>query len=420
MFNQRKLEFDVVVVGGGSAGVAAAVGAANVGAKTLIVERNPYFGGAGTHSSVFSYCGFFAQAEPLQQVVGGVGAQFLAELSAIGPEIEPRRNPASGNVIVIADGEKSKYALDRLLLRAGVVPRLHCQVIGAQVQGNRVVEIECVDHAGRLTVSADAFVDASGEADLTTLAGGAVRFGDDEGQVQAGTLVMRIGGVARDVPIARELFTEAIQLGKQAGIDTLSKEKGMVLRLASGDILALFVDESVNGLDAASLTAAEMSARQQAWSYLDVFRRHVPGFESAYLIQTGPALGIRETRHVRGQYTLAGEDVLSGVRHLDAVARGGWPVEIHQPGAPAVYQQIRDKSYYDIPLRSLAVEGFSNLWCAGRIISCDAIAFASARVMGTAFATGHAAGVAAAQSTRFTHPDADLVRAELLRQGALV
>lgn len=420
MYNHRKLHFDVVVVGGGSSGVAAAVGAANVGADTIVIERNPYFGGAATHSSVFSYCGFYAQADPLERVVGGVGAQFLEELSAIGRAVEPRRNPTTGNVIVVADGETSKYALDRVLLRAGVKPRLHCQVIGAVVERGRVVEIECVDHDGRLTMTANAFVDASGEADLTTLAGGTVRLGDDEGQVQAGTLVMRIGGVARDVPLPREVFTEAVTRGKASGIESLSKEKGMILRMSSGDILALFADEHVNGLDSSSMTRAEMSAREQAWSYLQVFRQYVPGFESAYLIQTGPALGVRETRHVRGLYTLAGEDVLSGVRHLDSVARGGWPVEIHQPGAPAVYQQIRNKSYYDIPLRSLCVAGLDNLWCAGRIISCDPIAFASARVMGTAFATGHAAGVAAAQFSLHKRQDAGDVRAELLRQGALI
>ncbi|GGJ02377.1 hypothetical protein GCM10010885_09600 [Alicyclobacillus cellulosilyticus] len=419
--HNRKLRFDVVVVGGGTAGVAAAIGASNVGARTLLIEKNPYFGGAATHSSVLTFCGFFAQQEPIMQVVGGVGDQVLQELRRLGIYEGPYRNPNSGNVIVLLDAEATKYALDRKVMEAGVTPRLHCQVIEAHVDGGEVQSVVAVDHGGRITVEATAFVDASGEANLTALAGGPVRFGDHEGQVQAGTLVFRIGGVPSDAPLDRKLFEAAIQKAKQQGVTSVTKERGMVLRLpGTRDVLAMFADEDVNGLDAASLTAAEMSARHQAWSYLDIFRRYVPGFEQAYLVQTGPAIGIRETRHVIGEYVLTGEDVINGVRHPDAVARGGWPVEIHRAGQPAIYHQIRDRSFYDIPLRSLRVRGFQNLWCAGRIISCDPIAFASARVMGTAFATGHAAGVAAAYYAATKTVDPAAVRHELLRQGAYI
>ena len=415
------MQFDVVVAGGGAAGIAAAVGASRTGARTLLIERNPYFGGAATHSSVLVYCGFFAQKEPVEQVVGGVGGRVLEKLQALGVYEGPYRNPTSGNVIVLLDPEATKYALDTAVREADVVPRLHCQVIGAEVGRDGVQAIECFDHTGRFTVTAAAFVDASGEADLTAFAGGAVRVGDGEGRVQAGTLVMRIGGVGPGATLRRDTFYEAIVRAKQEGVASLTKEKGMVLRMpGSGDVLAMFADEQVDGLDSASLTQAEMSARRQAWSYLGVFRRHVPGFEHAHLVQTGPAIGVRETRHIEGEYVLTGEDVLSGARQPDAVARGGWPVEIHQPGAPAVYRQIRDKSFYEIPLRSLKVRGLANLWCAGRVMSCDPLAFASARVMGTAFATGHAAGVAAAHHAALRTVDAEAVRRELRDQGAFV
>lgn len=419
--SERRLAFDVVVVGGGAAGIAAAVGAANVGCRTLLIEKNPYFGGAATHRSVLTFCGFFAQQEPILQVVSGVGGKVLEELDRLGVYAGPVRNPGTGNVIIPLDPESTKYALDRVVLQGGVTPRLHCHVIGAMVQDGVLAAIECVDHAGRIVVEASAFVDASGEADLTTLAEGPVRFGDDEGNVQAGTLVMRIGGVPKDVPLNRGEFTEAIQEAKQYGSSSLTKEKGILLRMPiSGDVLAMFADEPVNGLDSVSLTQAEITARHQAWSYLDVFRRKIPGFEHAFLVQTGPSIGIRETRHVVGHHTLTAEDVINGVRHPDAVARGGWPAEIHKSGKPAEYFHIRDLSFYDIPLRTLSVRGFHNLWCAGRIISCDAIAFASARVMGTAFATGHAAGVAAAHYALMKDVKLEYVRRELIRQGALI
>jgi hypothetical protein len=419
--SERKLKFDVVVAGGGSAGVAAAVGAANAGMRTLLIEKNPYLGGSATHSSVLTFCGFFTQSDPYEQIVGGVGEKVLEELRQLHMYREPYRNPRSGNVIVLLDAEATKYALDQVVLASGASPLLHCQVIGAIVEDGAIRAIECYDHTGRFLVEASAFVDASGEADLSVLAGGQVRFGDEEGQVQASTLVMRIGGVAPHADLTRNGFTEVIQQAKRSGETSLTKEKGMVLRLpGSQDVLAMFADEYVNGLDSTSLTEAEMSARRQAWSYLRVFQRYIPGFENAYLGQTGPAIGVRETRHVVGESTLLGEDILNGVRRPDAVARGGWPVEIHEKGAPAVYRHIRDRSYYDIPLQALKVAGIRNLWCAGRIISCDPVAFASSRVIGTSFATGHAAGVAAAQFAGKGVSDAQAVRKELIRQEALI
>jgi len=417
----RKSNYDVVVVGGGTAGVAAAVGAADTGLRTLLIEKNPYFGGAVTHSSVLTFCGFFTQNDPYEQIVGGVGAKVLDELKQLHVYHEPYRNPRSGNVIVLLDPEATKYALDRIVLSSGAVPFLHCQVIGAVVENNEIQAIECYDHAGHFLVEASAFVDASGEADLTVLAGGRVRLGNDNGEFQAGTLVMRIGGVAHHADLSRDAMIRLIQEAKKNGETHLTKENGMILRLpGSNDVLAMFADESVNGLHSRSLTEAEISARRQAWSYFRLFQRSLPGFEKAYLVQTGPSIGIRETRHVVGEMTLRGEDILNGVRYPDAVARGGWPVEIHQKGAPAVYRHIRDKSFYDIPLKALKVANVRNLWCAGRIISCDPIAFASARVTGTAFATGHAAGVAAALYAGKGAADIEAVRKELIRQEAYI
>lgn len=422
MLNTETLRYDVVIVGGGSAGVAAAVGAASLGANTLLLEKNPYFGGAATHSSVLTICGLFAQQEPLLQVVGGIGQRFLEKLRDLGRYDGPIRNPGSGNVIVLLDGETTKYAFDQLVLEAGVTPRLHTTVIGAEVDSQqRLRSITCFQHGGTFRIEAEAFVDASGEADLAAFCGNQVRFGDDEGHVQAGTLVMQFGGVSPDIALHRHQFTAAIWQAKRAGVEDLTKDRGMVVRLTgSHHVLALFADERVDGLDSASLTAAEMSARRQAWAYLDAFRKYVPGFKDAFLVQTGPAIGVRETRHIDGEYRLAGEEALAGARFPDAIARGGWPVEIHEPGEAARYKHIQDKSYYEIPLRSLKAKQVQNLWCAGRVIDCDRIAFASARVMGTAFATGHAAGIAAALYAGLGEANARDVRKELIRQNAIV
>lgn len=389
--------------------------------RTLLIEKNPYFGGAATHSSVLTICGFFAQQESLLQVVGGVGQRFLERLRKYGKYDVPYRNPGSGNVIVPLDGETTKYVLDELVLEANVTPRLHSTVVATHMKDGVIQSLECLDHGGHFMVEAAAFVDASGEADVAAQAGGQVRFGDMEGSVQAGTLVMQFGGIAPDAAIHRHQFTSAIWQAKRAGMPFLTKDRGVAIRMpGTGHVLALFADERVNGLDSASLTAAEMSARKQCWSYLEAFRRYMPGFKEAYLVQTGPSIGIRETRHVTAEYQLTGEDALHGVRFADAIARGGWPVEIHEPGEAAQYRQIKDKLFYDIPLRSLKVAGIDNLWSAGRIIDCDPISFASARVMGTAFGTGHAAGIAAAHYAAMNSTDIRRVQEELLRQGAFL
>lgn len=415
--------YDVLVVGGGSAGVGAAVGAAQAGCRVLLLERNPYLGGQATHASLPTYCGFFTQGEHFTQTVAGVGQMVLDGLAARGFYHGPCRTMRTGTVIVVLDAEAVKAVLDECVTAAGVDVLLHAQLVGAQSADGRVTAVECVDDAGRFTVHAKTYVDATGEANLAALAGGEVVLGDGQGHLQAATLILRFGGVAPDAAIHPADFQAAIRQAKEAGLGPLTKELGTIVRMAgpARDVLTILADEQVDGIDAASLTRAEMSARRQAWAYLQACRRFLPGFEQAYLVQTGPAIGLRESRHIVGEYVLTGDDVLTARRFDDGIARGGWPVEKHErAGAPTVWQAVRDNSYYEIPLRTLKVRNLDNLWGAGRIVSCDPVAFGSVRVMGTCFATGHAAGVAAALAARCGRAETAAVRRELLRQNALL
>ncbi|MFS0574086.1 FAD-dependent oxidoreductase [Sporosarcina sp. 179-K 3D1 HS] len=418
---KRKDQYDVLVVGGGSAGIAAAVGASRSGAKTIIIEKNPYFGGALTNSSVLTICGMYSRKDPMERVVGGVGNEILDMVKAMGMSRGPYRSNTTKNIGVIVDPEAAKFAFDEIIRTSNVTPLLHTKVTKVEKSGDNIQSVECLDHNGPFTVEAKTFIDASGEADLTALAGGDVQVGNADGELQIGTLVMRIGGVPETVDLNPELVHQAIMKAKDEGVQ-LTKEKGPMIRLPySHDILAIFADVAVNGLDSSSLTEAELVTREQAWRYIETFKKYIPGFESAYLVQTGPSLGIRETRHVLGEYTLTAEDVIEGRKHSDVVALGGWPIEIHAgPGKPPIYKSIRDDAHYEIPLRSLKEKSISNLWCAGRIISCDPTAFASARVMGTGFATGHAAGVAAAYYTLHGNQNVHAIQQELIRQEAII
>ena len=349
--------YDVVVVGGGSAGIAAAVGAAAHGAKTLLIERSPFFGGQATNCSIPTYDGFFTRAEPYKQVVGGVGQQVIDKLSMMNACQKPLRSPW-GNVMLPVNNEAVKVALDACVEESGADFLLHTRVIGAKVIDGGITSVECVDDGGVFSINASAFVDASGECNLTAMAGGEVSTPDPV-DMQVGTLLTRFGGVSHEADLRPQCFKTAIARAKASGISPLSKDSGFVMRVPdSNDVIAILANERVNGLDSSSLTSAEIAARKQTRAYLQALRQFLPGFEDAYINQTGPQLGVRETRHTIGEYVITGEDVIQARRHEDAVARGCWPVERHtSAGSLAAYEWILNDSYYDIPLRALKNKG---------------------------------------------------------------
>ena len=189
----------------------------------------------------------------------------------------------------------------------------------------------------------------------------------------------------------------------------------------SGEIVAFLADEAYDARDARSTGDAERRAREQAWSYVEAIRA-LPGHERAYLIATGPAIGTRESRHVVARAQLRGEHVLAAHVPPDTVALGAWPVELHPaPGTVNVWKRLRADAAYGIALRyALLSATHRNLFAAGRDIDADADAFGSARVMGTAFGTGHAAGIAAALLAGGGTADVAAVRAEVRRQNGIL
>jgi hypothetical protein len=417
----RRDRYDVVVCGGGAAGVAAAVGAARCGARVALLERAPFLGGAATVSGVLTYCGFWTQADPPLRAVAGVGGDVLAGLARLGGTSGPTRTGSTHVVIEIIDSEAVKLVLDEICAEAGVDVILHASLTAAHGADGLVHEAVASDHGGSFAFEAAAFVDASGEADLAERAGAATRYGGLDGRVQNGTLAIRFGGIDPAADVSRGAWARAIQAAKADGEAELSKENGLVARLAYGtDVVAFLADEAYDVRDARSHSAAERRGRRQAWAYLRAIRA-LPGHERAYIVQTGPAIGTRESRHVVARAMLRDDDVLAARIPADTVALGSWPVENHPgPGRPSLWIRLRDEAAYGIPLDTLRSASHANLFAAGRVIDAQVNAFASARVMGTAFATGHAAGVAAALHAAGRSADADSVRAELIRQAAIL
>ncbi|HVV14584.1 FAD-dependent oxidoreductase [Amycolatopsis sp.] len=411
-------KYDVVVIGGGAGGIGAAVGAAWSGARVLQVEQYPFLGGAATISSVLTFCGFFDQQG--ERVVAGVGEEMLRRLRDLGAYEEKTMN-WTGNRIVLLDTEATKLAADRVTEAAGVEVRLHSTLIGARREAGRITEVELHHRGGREHIRADAFVDASGDGALLAAAGAGVRV-EPVDQRQTSTLVCRFGGVAEDADLSRDGLRTAVAAYAESSGVRLARDYGIAVHLPlTREVIALLVDEQADVLDAKAFSRDEASARRQAWQYLDALRKHLPGWSAAYLIETGPQLGIRESRHLVGRETITAADVLEARKRPDtSIARCGWPIEDHAGPGITRYTELAGKGWYDVPYGAITSADTDNAWGAGRLTSADPRAYASVRVMGTAFATGHAAGVAAARHAEHENHDVAAIRAELRRQDAIV
>ncbi|HYD05661.1 MAG TPA: FAD-dependent oxidoreductase [Reyranella sp.] len=405
--------YDVAVVGGGSAGVAAAVAASRCGARTLLVERAGCLGGASTLRNVVTYCGLYTLGETPRQAVRGIAEEVMQGLRRLGAVTGPQRHRG---VFVVFEPEAVKRVLDTLAAEAGVDVLLHAFVCGATRADGRIADVSWQDHAGRHTVRAKAFVDASGEGDLAFFAGAATRYGND-GLVNLGTLGTRFGGVPRDVTITADQLAAAVARSK----GPFTKDRSVVTRLPiSGDLVCYVASADYDPRDALSFSDAERFGREQAWAYLEAIRT-IAGCERAYLVSTGPEFGTRESRHIEAAYQLTWQDVIDGRAVPDSIALGAWGVEWHDRKTfESTFVYPPDKGTYPIPLRCLISRDTVNLFAAGRLADADHKAGASLRVMGTAFATGQAAGVAAAELAARGAVEAVAVRRVLGQQGALI
>lgn len=422
MSKRVEAQYDVIVCGGGAAGVGAAVGAAKAGAKVALVEKYGFLGGAATTSQVLAYCGIFQQGQEPVQAVSGVADELFVDLRSLGLSADAHCSETTGNWIVMLDTEILKLALDRLTRRYDIDVFLHTRCAAVARTGSRLEAVTLAGMDGRTQIIGESFVDASGDANLAMLSGMEYRIGDNDRHLQALTLPIRIGGVDREVELDRQALQRAIARYNENGRFPISRTNGgIIIRLpVSRDFWWMLVDLPLNDLSSRSFTTAEMNGREMAHEYLDVLRT-LPGFESAYMVSTGPQVGVRETRHPQSRYEMTADDIVSGRLRDDGIARAAWPIELHAQAGKPTYTSVGGRGYAHVPYDSIRAKALDNLWYAGRVIGADDEAYGSVRVMGTAFATGEAAGVSAFDYVERHHNvDVASVQRRLQQQGALI
>jgi hypothetical protein len=435
---QSERNYDVIVAGGGPSGFIAAIAAARLGAKTLLIERYGFLGGMPTAACIGPISPFHFQDE---QVIAGIPQQFIDRMVELGGSTghakatDPKGH---GSYVCFYDRQIYKWAALQMVREAGVELLLHSFISGVRVEEGKLRAVNAVSKSGVGSYGAHVVIDATGDGDIAALAGAQHTIGRSDGTLQPATLMFEMAQVDTDAvkaymdanpddfwrrseivtmrPFAANLekryfcgqgfvkavkeatAAEELQLGRDSVLFWTTVRPG-VLHFNSTRVAR------VDALSAEDLTRAEIEGREQVMSLASFLRKRVPGFASAYVSDTGIQIGIRESRHILGDHVLTQEDICRGTKYADVIARGYFPIDIHNPNGRegavndgGVWQDIHDS--YDIPFRCLVPRGVEGLIVAGRAISATHEAHASFRTQGGVMAIGHAAGAAAALAAR--------------------
>ena len=431
--------YDVVVLGGGPAGMTAAAAAARAGARCLLVERYGFLGGMGTAAGVTNFCGLFANVRgEHRRVVHGLADELLDRMRALDGLNEPHL--VLGRIMAQAyDMSAFKLAADGLLLSQGAAVLFHALVVDvAKADDGRIDAVVVETKSGRRAIRARVFVDCTGDGDVGHRARVPMEQGDDDGHLLYPTLMFRVGNV--DAARAGDAWRTipALMDAAEASGEYRFPRRGAIVRpqrhayewrvnvtqMRNADGTA------VDGTDARSLSNGESEGRRQIVDYLRFLRAKVPGFEAAYALDIAPQLGIRETRRLVGEAMLTADDVIGCADFDDTIGVNGWPLEQHVAGDVRWgFAPEGSRGYNQLPYRMLVPRrtsrgGVDNLLVAGRCASMTHDGQSAARVSGACFAMGEAAGVAAAlaleQDGRPADIDPHALQARLAAHGVFL
>ena len=421
-------EADVIVVGGGSAGCAAAVMSARHGASTILVESGGFFG--GTASAVLDTMYGFFPAGSDERIVGGIGWEVASTLLDSGDAVL-RGNTYGAGTGVTYEPEALKLLWDRLVVSSGVRPLLHSRMCAVLMDGAALQGIVVLTRRGPFRILAKRIIDTTGDADVAWAAGCSLEMPSEKRRVQPLTTTFRLGGVgeAASTKELHRLMAAAVADGDYA----LPRLEGSAHHTVVPGIYHTNVTR-VSGIDPTNpwaATAAEIEGRRQAAEYTRFFKELVPGYEDSYLLNTSVWIGTRETRRLIGEYVLEKADVLEARQFDDAIALCGAPIEDHDGGESTVWRYVAAGAegepsgrFYGVPYRCLVPRDVEGLLVAGRCLSATHDAHASARSIAQCLSYGHAAGTAAALSVASGAPlrsvDPDALRAALREDGVIL
>lgn len=440
---------EVLVVGAGPAGIGAAIAAARCGVKVLLVERYGFIGGNLTIAMVNPMFTFHDING--KQVIKGIAGELVNELIKLKASKGHVSDLTFDNASMTPfDPEGMKYLLFKMVMESNVNLLLHTWVVGIQKIEKNISCVIIENKSGRQAIIPKVIIDCSADADIIAFSGSKyIKGRENDGAMQPVSLFFRIGGIdinnlrvwmkknremLKDEPTDEEIdSSEALAF---LGLKELVK-KGMDLgefpKEAAPRILFYQLPiegqvavnatrlQGVDGTNAFDLTKAEIETRQQAWRIAEFLKKYVGGFENSYILDTGVQVGVRETRHIVGDYTLTELDVLGSRSFDDGIACGTFAIDIHPPEGEQQVFTGSGKAVYEIPYRCLLPQDLDNVLVAGRSISATHVAFGSSRVMATCMAIGQGAGVAAAQMVRNNVSSRNVeishVREKLIKDG---
>ncbi|MFO7287605.1 MAG: FAD-dependent oxidoreductase [Gammaproteobacteria bacterium] len=419
-------EYEVVVLGGGPAGIASALAAGRAGRSTILIERYGFLGGAGTAAGLSTFCGLHAVVHGRhEQVVHGIADDILERLAAMDGLNAPHLTIGNRIQAQAYDISAFKIAADELMAAAGVDVLFHAFGVGAVMASDDTIGALLVEtKSGRFAIRGRLFIDASGDGDLAAWAGAPYEVGDGQGGMLYPSTMFRINGVdPAKAGRAWELIPELMEQAEREGRRFPRKKpivrpqrnpiewRANLTQIKNPD------GSPVSGIDARQLSYGEVEGRRQCWDVFRFIKSVTPGFEEAYIVEIAPQIGIRETRRVVGEYVLTEDDILGCRDFDDTIGVNGWPVEAHIKGdVKFVFTPEGSRGYNQIPYRIILPRRVENLLVAGRCASMSHEGQSSARVSGPCFVMGQAAGTAADLALRDNVAPRKIDVAELQRR----
>ena len=427
------MKYDVVVAGGGPAGIGAAISAAREGARTLLIEQEGYLGGMGTAAIVPALGPMLEDGEYL---IGGTGRRvydMLTSMENVPEEAGKRWYPI--------DSELLKRKLDEMVLESGCDVLLHTYIYDAVTVDDRINCLKCAGKGGPFEVEAEVFIDCTGDADVIAAAGGEYEYGDDDGLVQSPTLCFKVANFDTEkfLKYQREEGEDgnlsiAAKRARDEGEfpDGELKVSGIAFPGEGVALLNFGHVYKVNPVDRFSLTKAEIEARSKLPALVDFLRKYVPGAEDCMLVASGPRLGIRESRRIVGMYVMTGEDHRNRADFPDTITYYNYSMDFHATTSSSIaknYELYHSTKYkkgerYGIPYRILVPVRLKNALVAGRCVSTDREMNSAIRLMPSCFSMGDAAGTAAAMCIKGhvlpKDVDTDALRNKLKESGVLM